>query len=225
MPPKRAFGEGRVRPIAIAVVRVARRSSARRGTVPEPRTMRAKTRALFFFDFRMRVEADRSRARAPRSPPRSGRTARRPSATRIANKNCSRVPSTPCLRVRRMPRPRPRRRLSRRLPPAPRMTSTRHASRPEHDLPGRQPPRRLRLRPPGHVRPRGRGRVRQPPVAGVLRGDPRRWAAERRERASPRRVFRRAFIMRATPAVVQVRRPAPLRARSTTGRIPPPSSG
>ena len=51
MPPKRAFGEGRAKPIAIAVARVARRSSARRGTVPEPRAMRAKTHALFFFHF------------------------------------------------------------------------------------------------------------------------------------------------------------------------------
>ena len=50
MPPKRAFGEGRDTPTAIAVARVVRRSSARRGTATEPKAMRENTRG-FFFDF------------------------------------------------------------------------------------------------------------------------------------------------------------------------------
>ena len=90
MPPKRAFGEGRAKPIATGRARRATVERAPR-TVPEPRAMRAKTHALFFFLLRMR-SSDRSRAPAPTPP--IGTHRRRPSATRIANG--SRVPSTPC---------------------------------------------------------------------------------------------------------------------------------
>lgn len=129
MPSKRAFGQERDGPVAIAVARVARRSSARRGTATEPKAMREKTLAGFFSIASGTREVARSRAPPSRSPPRSGRTARRARRRTPHRRVSLTVRSRPqpdrSPRVLRMPPPpRLRRRPSRRLPPAPRMTST-----------------------------------------------------------------------------------------------------
>jgi hypothetical protein len=69
MPSKRAFGEERDGPVAIAVARVARRSSARRGTATEPKAMREKTLAGFFRFLRARARWP-DRGPRPRDPRR-----------------------------------------------------------------------------------------------------------------------------------------------------------
>ena len=126
MSPKRASGESFEALTVIAVARVARWSSARRGTATEPKAMREKHRGFFISsDAR---EGDRSRAPPSRYPSRSERTARhahRTSEKRAADRSRVPSPNQPS-RVHRMPRPpRPRRRrLSRSPPLAPRMTST-----------------------------------------------------------------------------------------------------
>ena len=97
MPPKRAFGERRDTPTAIAVARVVRRSSARRGTATEPKAMREKHPRVFFRFLRTRARRT-DRGPCPRDP-RRDRGAPRVThhtdlpETRVADR--SRVPSPP----------------------------------------------------------------------------------------------------------------------------------
>ena len=87
-------------------------------------------------------------------------------------------------------------------------TTTTTTQKNPKQLPQRHPPGRLRLRPARPLRPRGSRSLRQPQVAGLLRGHPRQVGHARRgrlHRAGDPRVGRRDPAVALRGPVVQVR--------------------